>query len=1090
MARKLIELMDDMHLSSQDLFLTYYQDMQANNVSAAQTILSNNVSLSDQITNAENVNKILTGVYERELDPKNDIDYFLNNLEITYENMVLNTRLRGEWDANIQYENHNFVYYNDKIYFVYNTTENPPIGTLPTDTTYWKEYEVKGFQGYGGINLNFRGNWSSTQSYAKNDVVVYKNKLWYAVAENTDYEPNLNHYPWAAITMPRLPNKTPIQVETPTGYDVGDFWWHITEGENVIATTWGIKNNEITPRFASAAFSIDDNIYVVGGRLGNFDETNVNEAFNTTSETWESKTAATTTRSRATGFAIGTNGYVVGGIDNDGNILATNEMYDSSADTWTAKADLPIPMITQSIVYDGKAYVIGGETTHNELVGNSYVYDSSADAWTAIADKPTLTRGHTVVANNGIIYAIGGIDASENTLGIVEAYDIATNTWSTKSSLITPRSYLGSFVKNDIIYAVGGLNSNWYSVSNVEMYDISTDTWKVDMPINYPRSSLNVLTNSGSGFAIGGISMETSEVNGYTEKHNDVDILINFAMIIDTSKTTTIENFVTAEDDSPIETESGESLVTEDSGSTTGLTVSIPTTSTGKYNYTVDWGDGTVSTEITTYNDSQATHTYAESGRYNIKITGQLSELKFSGTTIGQYLTNISTCSLTLSSIKNMFNGCQNLVSVPSNIFSNSTAVTSAYGLFNNCTSLQTIPVGLFENNPQITDFSYAFANSGVNAIPNGLFSSNYNAEKFTNTFKNCTNIQAIPLNLFENQSKATTFEGTFDGCTGITSIPSKLFANNPVVLSYANVFNGDSGITEISKDIFGDLIPSATNMSSAFMGTGISVIPDNMFANAPLITNYNNVFANTNADIIPINCFVGGIDATAENAWDKTKVIMILDNALQGLAITNGFLSGMTELNHIGNDIFNTNITTFENMFNGDSLLATMGNINLSNVTTTEGAFTGCTELTDITGFFQDVDHLTSDYSTLKVSTSFADCTKLTHESLLNIINSLVTLTETTKQTLTLSTESLALLNDAEKLVVINKYWDLANYTIPTITEDLAKEIVLKMYGLTDEYIAEISATTDDAYTVTLTWTDGTATYSVNRTTGIVSKQ
>ena len=47
------------------------------------------------------------------------------------------------------------------------------------------------------------------EDYKKGDVVIFQNKMWYAVADNTNYEPNLNHYPWVIISMPKMPAKTP-----------------------------------------------------------------------------------------------------------------------------------------------------------------------------------------------------------------------------------------------------------------------------------------------------------------------------------------------------------------------------------------------------------------------------------------------------------------------------------------------------------------------------------------------------------------------------------------------------------------------------------------------------------------------------------------------------------------------------------------------------------------------------------------------------------------------------------------------------------------------------------------------------------------
>ena len=339
MPNRVIELMDDMHLSSQATFMDYYTAMQNNNISSATNILKNNPSVANQIMNADNINILLNETYRRELIPKIDIDYFLEGLLSVYQKMIDFTKVMGEWDANTQYNVHNLVYYNEKAYYVYpNTT--PPIGTPPTNTQYWREYDIKGFQGYGGINLNFKFNWDNTQNYKVGDVVIFQNKMWYAVADNTNYEPNLNHYPWVVISMPKLPAKTPIQRAIPSGYDIGDFWFQITQGDEVIVTTWGIRQPEPTPRFASSAFSIGTNIYIAGGIKSNFERTNAVEMFDTVLGTWSTKTEMPTVRARAAGFSIGNNGYCVGGIDEDGTILSVNEAYDSVTNSWSTKTSL------------------------------------------------------------------------------------------------------------------------------------------------------------------------------------------------------------------------------------------------------------------------------------------------------------------------------------------------------------------------------------------------------------------------------------------------------------------------------------------------------------------------------------------------------------------------------------------------------------------------------------------------------------------------------------------------------------------------------------------------------------------------------
>ena len=85
MARQIIELMDDMHLSSQSTFLDYYYAMQANNVSDANSILANNPSVANQITNSENINEIIDRIIvHKQSDKQIKLDIFIKTGESVY----------------------------------------------------------------------------------------------------------------------------------------------------------------------------------------------------------------------------------------------------------------------------------------------------------------------------------------------------------------------------------------------------------------------------------------------------------------------------------------------------------------------------------------------------------------------------------------------------------------------------------------------------------------------------------------------------------------------------------------------------------------------------------------------------------------------------------------------------------------------------------------------------------------------------------------------------------------------------------------------------------------------------------------------
>lgn len=1021
MDRTIIELMDDMHLSSRDLFLNYYYAMQSNNTSSANSILLNNPSLANQITNSQNINYLINGVNEREIEPKRDIDYYLDKLYQDFLVMINNTRVRGDFDSTVQYYPHNLVYYNGKGYYA---LKEPPIGTLPTNTEYWLEFDIRGFQGYGGLDLNLKFNWDNTISYKKGDIVIYKNKMWYALADNTNYEPNLNHYPWVIISMPKIANKTPIQRATPTGYDTGDFWFQITLGDDVIQKKWDVKQQEITPRFASAGFVIGDNIYTTGGITQTFVRSNKTEVFDTVTNTWSTKADAPTTRARTAAFSIGNKAYVIGGVDSNGNILDTVEEYDSDTNTWTAKQSLPIPLVTSGIAVNNIGYVIAGETTGNQTVGNAYSYNSTTDTWIAITDKLTPTYGHALASDGTNIYVMGGINQNGDTIGLNEAYDIATNTWSEKDDMLVPRSFLSSFFTNGSIYAVGGLNSDWYSLDTNEKYNIEENQWVTDTPMNYPRSSLNAMAIGTKGYAIGGINIATSDVHGYTEEYQVKDITSNYDMVIDTTL-----------------------------DSTGSKTVSIPMVLGGTYDYWIDWGDGTSSTQITAYNDTNATHTYVADGEYTIRLIGTLDQLEYTGN-IAACLKEVTKCNLAFSVIKNMFKGCTNLTNVVESIFSQTTMPTTAESVFEGCSKFGMIPVGLFDNMSGILSFKNTFKGTSIINIPTGLFDSNNSATDFSGVFENCARLVAIPMNLFKNNTSVTTFANAFMGDIALTELPNTLFNNNVEVITYENVFSGCTGIKELPINLFGDGALSVINFSGALYNVPLTSLPVGLFKQAYSTTNYDNVF-NFYSGNIPANCFSGD-NATYENALDVEGIQEIGDNGLNGLALSSDMFSGQDQasaLITLGNDaLWSKNATSIANqptqMFFRNTTLTTIGNINFKPIIETMGGmFYGCTSLENVSGFFYGDNNEPS----LSVDITFKN-SPLTHTSLLNISDSLVIQTPTTIKNLTLGATNLAKLSVEEKMVILNKYWNLVGYDqtddVAAGGVNLAKDLVQRIYG------------------------------------------
>jgi surface protein len=156
--------------------------------------------------------------------------------------------------------------------------------------------------------------------------------------------------------------------------------------------------------------------------------------------------------------------------------------------------------------------------------------------------------------------------------------------------------------------------------------------------------------------------------------------------------------------------------------------VKLPFNSGGTYNTVVNWGDGSSNT-ITSFNQAEATHTYATPGAYTISMTGTMTEISFVGahdknkilsieswgpaklsTSIGgsQFRTceflNAPNCSdvldtTGLTNIRQMFSDCIRLQSVGRMNEWNMSGITSIFSMFHMINAVSINGIGVFDQN-------------------------------------------------------------------------------------------------------------------------------------------------------------------------------------------------------------------------------------------------------------------------------------------------------------------------------------------------------------------------------------------------------
>ncbi len=222
---------------------------------------------------------------------------------------------------------------------------------------------------------------------------------------------------------------------------------------------------------------------------------------------------------------------------------------------------------------------------------------------------------------------------------------------------------------------------------NAYTFDQNLGNWDIS---NTDRNSMDgMLTGSAMSTAnydatlIGWATLESGEIQIPTDVKLDAD---TFYCLSETAR-----NTLTSVPYSWTINDLGNScpedfFITTWQTTTTNESITIPTNGSG-YNYIVDWGDGTVETEIT----GDATHQYAIANTYTVKITGNFPRIRFgrlSNEDKGKLLTVEQWGPQQWTSMQSAFSGCYNL-KLNADDTPDLSQVTRMSSMFRDCTNLE-----------------------------------------------------------------------------------------------------------------------------------------------------------------------------------------------------------------------------------------------------------------------------------------------------------------------------------------------------------------------------------------------------------------
>lgn len=178
------------------------------------------------------LNVIVEGINVLQSNFDINVLQFLSNLDIEYQDMISELVKKGEWLATVQYQPKNVVSYQNELYFCVN---KPPIGTLPTDASFWKLLGLRGEIGYPSVDVTLEYKWQNNTTYQQKDVVIYNSNAYVALKQNVGVVPTSDPTTW--ILFIEI-GKVRIHIGTiPPPLPVNDTIWFHTDSDPSVTTS-------------------------------------------------------------------------------------------------------------------------------------------------------------------------------------------------------------------------------------------------------------------------------------------------------------------------------------------------------------------------------------------------------------------------------------------------------------------------------------------------------------------------------------------------------------------------------------------------------------------------------------------------------------------------------------------------------------------------------------------------------------------------------------------------------------------------------------------------------------------------------------
>ena len=265
--------------------------------------------------------------------------------------------------------------------------------------------------------------------------------------------------------------------------------------------------------------------------------------------------------------------------------------------------------------------------------------------------------------------------------------------WNLSNATLMPVMFTGatSFNQDLSNWDVSSVTEMAFMFSNATSFDQSLGTWDISSVVQNTANDGMAGFFANTGLSIANYDATLSGWSSLDVGESQIPSNIIFDggtsqyCLSDTDRQNLIDSFGWSIADGGLGCEPFiTTWKTDNPGTSSNNQVIIPTVSGLPYNYRVDWGDGSINSNV----NSEILHTYASPGTYTISIYGEFPGIRFANAGDKDKLLEINQWgNIQWSTMSEAFHGCTNLDVIATDT-PDLTSVTDAGRMFASCLAL------------------------------------------------------------------------------------------------------------------------------------------------------------------------------------------------------------------------------------------------------------------------------------------------------------------------------------------------------------------------------------------------------------------